>query len=103
MFTALKYHRSPLICRTKMTDYGHYITLIGYDKETNSFIANDPYGKFDFKKKKHDTTKTGEKVLYDVDDMLAIMEKWSSDKFLSYMFIADWVEFATNYAIDNPS
>ena len=44
---------SPLMLSTMMTTSGHYICIVGIDTERRVLICHDPYGKFDFVKKKY--------------------------------------------------
>lgn len=115
MYVALKYHRSPIICRTGIRSWGHYILIIGYNKTKDSFIVHDPFGykNFDLERKSltgvpvdsklkqiefHNWKQSGQSVLYKAQDTIDVMNKWNSSQgILSYMFIADWDEFSQNY------
>lgn len=69
---------SPLMCSTKLTDDGHYITINGIDTNKNVFKVKDPFGLFDFKTKKYIKVidKAGD-TEYPINDLSIYMEKSS--------------------------
>lgn len=55
----------PVIVRTKLTKDGHFILLIGYNEETDSYLVHDPYHIYDFEKQEYMYNNTqGKEVLY---------------------------------------
>ena len=96
---ALYLHESPVIIATKLSSVGHFILIIGYNKETDSFIVHDPYWKFDFKKGKHIVNESGESVEYPFIDLTNYMRKWSLGHNSNYnwLYIKDWETY--NYKI----
>lgn len=70
---------SPVMASTKLTDSGHYICIVGWDDNTESFIVHDPYGKFDFKLNKYTqvANNVGAFVKYPYDKLSLAMIKSS--------------------------
>lgn len=71
---------SPVFLSTMLTEHGHYVLIVGYDFEKESYIVNDPFGRFDFKSNKYVDTKlnSGYSVLYPRKDFEIVMEKSSN-------------------------
>lgn len=68
---------SPVMASTMLTQSGHYIPITGISMKGKYLTCNDPYGAFDFKKKKYVrvTEAAGKGVKYMFDDILPYMER----------------------------
>jgi hypothetical protein len=84
---------SPLVLSTKLTSAGHYIVIVGWDEKARDFICHDPFGVFDFDKKKYKLIKdqVGAFVRYGYDDIMPFLEMSSkaasNNKFGGMRFI----------------
>lgn len=68
---------SPVMASTMLTSSGHYIPIIGINMKEKYLKCNDPYGAFDFKKKRYGkvTEAAGKGIKYMFDEILPYMEK----------------------------
>lgn len=59
----------PVIVPTKLTGVGHFVIIVGYDPNVDSYIVNDPFFTFNFIKKKYERPQ-GQKALYPRQQLL---------------------------------